>query len=347
MPVCNSWGGEVALACVQYPHWLTRALHEADACFHQYQLTPWMEVPGGVRADLEVTSTLHQIVDRQAHIRAGDTCTTPTSGCDAAGWRRLDEACPRGRKNHETDGKRKKPTRHKAHTRSTADGHVRDRRARYALPVEVSTETLDFLGSWHSIPEYSWFRYRSYLTIMPDEIMQKNICNMQLKLLTLATALFSALMLMVVRAEGQVPKQIEAELRDLGTIIDPITVAALYRPKQETPPYVGATVARDVSYGTDARNVLDVFTPHNGHSHRTVLIFLPGGLGDKIETYPNGEAFYDNVMLWAAKHGMVGVNVQRRGAFRGDINGEDVGTAVRWIHGHIARLGGDPNRMFI
>ena len=85
---------------------------------------------------------------------------------------------------------------------------------------------------------------------------------MQLKLLTLATALFSALMLMVVRAEGQVPKQIEAELRDLGTIhIDPITVAALYRPKQETPPYVGATVARDVSYGTDARNVLDVFHP--------------------------------------------------------------------------------------
>ncbi len=159
--------------------------------------------------------------------------------------------------------------------------------------------------------------------------------------------LASVAALIAVRADAEVPAHIQSELRALGTTIDPVTIGALYRPLQENPPYSRVTVARNLSYGPDPRNVLDVFTPADGRGSRDVLIFLPGGLGDKIETFPSGDAFYDNVMLWATKHGMVGVNVQRRGAIRDDRNGEDVGQAVRWVRSHIAEHGGNPRRLFI
>lgn len=159
--------------------------------------------------------------------------------------------------------------------------------------------------------------------------------------------LFASMSFIAFGANAQVPEHVQAELRDLGTTIDPLTMAALYRPLQRVMPNARITIARNQSYGPDPRNILDLFTPRDGRRSRDVLIFLPGGLGDKIESFPNGEAFYDNVMLWAARHGMVGVNVQRRGAIRDDRNGEDVGMAVRWIREHIARYGGDSRRLYV
>jgi triacylglycerol lipase len=160
-------------------------------------------------------------------------------------------------------------------------------------------------------------------------------------------AMLCACGLFSIAANAQVPERIEAELRDLGTTIDPLTIAALYHPLHGITPNAGVTVIRNQSYGPDPRNVLDVFSPREPRRSRDVLIFLPGGLGDKIETFPNGEVFYDNVMWWAARQGMVGVNVQRRGAMRDDRNGEDVGMALRWIHEHIASYGGNRNRLFV
>ena len=148
-------------------------------------------------------------------------------------------------------------------------------------------------------------------------------------------------------ATAQVTPEMKAKIAEIGRVVDPPSTALLYRPLQENPPYKGVTVVRDQVYGPDARNILDVFTPTSGRAGRTVLIHVSGGAGNKIEPIPQGDAFYDNVMLWAAKNGMVGVNIQRRSGGAWDAPATDVSLAIQWTRKNIAKYGGDPNRIFI
>ena len=135
----------------------------------------------------------------------------------------------------------------------------------------------------------------------------------------------------VVRAD--VPPDIAAQLKEIGRVVNPAATAKLYRPLQPKAPYPGVTVARDVSFGPDPKNVLDVFTAEKGGSSRPVLIYVPGGAGNKIEPVPDGDAFFDNIMLWAVKNGMTGVNMQRRGGQGLEWNdpAKDVGSVVQWV----------------
>jgi triacylglycerol lipase len=89
--------------------------------------------------------------------------------------------------------------------------------------------------------------------------------------------------------------------------------------------------------------------PDAGGPARPVLIYVAGGQGDKVEQFSNGDAFYDNIMLWAVKNGMVGVNVMRQSGpgTAWDANAKDVAAAVAWVKANIARYGGDPDRVFI
>jgi len=164
---------------------------------------------------------------------------------------------------------------------------------------------------------------------------------------TLALAATAGLALQATAATAQVAPEMKAKIAEIGRIVDPPSTAALYGPLQPKAPYAGVTVARDIKYGPDPRNILDVFTVSNTGS-RPVLIFVPGGAGNKIEPVPQGEAFYDNVMLWATKNGMVGVNMQRHSEFMPwDLSARDIAQTVDWVKKNIARYGGDPNRVFI
>ena len=64
---------------------------------------------------------------------------------------------------------------------------------------------------------------------------------------------------------------------------------------------------------------------------------------------PDGDAFYDNIMLWAVKNGMTGVNVQRRGGqgLEWDETAKDIGRVIEWAQQNISKYKGNPNRMFI
>ena len=148
-------------------------------------------------------------------------------------------------------------------------------------------------------------------------------------------------------AQAQVTPAMKAKIAEIGRVVDPPSTALVYRPLHGSPPYAGVTVVRDQSYGPDARNILDEFTPASGAAARTVLIHVSGGAGNKIEPVPQGDAFYDNIMLWAAKNGMVGVNIQRRAGPAWDASGTDVGLAIAWVKKNIARFGGDPARVFV
>jgi hypothetical protein len=95
-------------------------------------------------------------------------------------------------------------------------------------------------------------------------------------------------------------------------------------------------------------NVLDVFSPEKGGGNRPVLIYESGGAGNKIQGGPNGDVFYDNIMAWAVKNGMTGVNVQRKaGDPAWDGPAKDVAMVVKWVHENIAKYKGNPNRVFI
>ncbi len=145
------------------------------------------------------------------------------------------------------------------------------------------------------------------------------------------------------------PRDVAEKIRAIGPVIDPPATAAVYGPLQEKEPYSGVRVSRDIKYGPDPRQALDLFVPESAGSARPVFIFVHGGGytgGSKREP---GSPFYDNIMLWAAKNGIVGVNATYRlaPAHPWPAGPEDVAGAVRWVLGHIAAHGGDPKRVFL
>ena len=53
--------------------------------------------------------------------------------------------------------------------------------------------------------------------------------------------------------------------------------------KLTMPLYPGVTLARDVKFGPNPKDVIDIFSPEKGGGDGTVLIYVPGGAGNKIE----------------------------------------------------------------
>lgn len=148
---------------------------------------------------------------------------------------------------------------------------------------------------------------------------------------------------------SQVPSAIEARLRQIGRVVAPPPTAALYAPLQQHEPYADVNVARDERYGPDARNRLDVFTPATPGASRPVLVFVHGGAFVAGDKRTGTSPFYDNIMLWAVKNGMVGVNMTYRLApgHPWPAAQEDIRAALAWVRQNIAARGGDPSRIWL
>ncbi|MGA2715947.1 MAG: carboxylesterase family protein [Bryobacteraceae bacterium] len=148
-------------------------------------------------------------------------------------------------------------------------------------------------------------------------------------------------------AQAQVPPEIAKQLVAIGRGVCVPATAQIYRPLHPNPPHSGISITRDVSFGPDPKNVLDVFTPEKADGARPVLIYAPGGAGNKQQGGPNGDVFYDNIGVWAVKNGMVEVNMQRRAGQTWDDPAKDVSLIVQWVHKNIAGYKGNPARVFI
>jgi triacylglycerol lipase len=153
-------------------------------------------------------------------------------------------------------------------------------------------------------------------------------------------------------AQAQINPDVADKIKAIGRVINPPATAALYAPRLlEKEPYAAVQVQRDIKYGEDERNLLDVFNAESmSGASRPVFIFVHGGAfvrGDRRS--PPGGPFYDNLMLWAARNGMIGVNVTYRLAPKATwpAGAQDLGLAVRWVHEHIAARGGDPAKVFM
>jgi hypothetical protein len=150
------------------------------------------------------------------------------------------------------------------------------------------------------------------------------------------------------RALAQPPASVMAANRAMGARIDLAAALRTYAPLQERPPYREVQITRDIAYGPNAHYRLDIFAPRPHPAHPVpVVIFATGGDFTRRIHAPHGSAFYDNVMLWVARHGMVGVNFDRR-YFRGQPwqdGPEDMAAVIGWVQRAIGAYGGDPTRV--
>ena len=139
------------------------------------------------------------------------------------------------------------------------------------------------------------------------------------------------------------------KLAAIGRVIDPAKTGAIYAPLHDTEPYAGVAVTRDISYGPAERHLLDVFLAEDASGPRPVLVFVHGGGFTGGNKATPGSPFYDNVPLWAARNGLVGVNMTYRLAPQHPwpAGPEDVGAALRWVADNIANHGGDPSKVVL
>jgi triacylglycerol lipase len=150
-------------------------------------------------------------------------------------------------------------------------------------------------------------------------------------------------------ANAQMPPDIVPQIKALGNVIEVPKTAAIYVPLHPKEPYEGVKVQRDLKYGPDARHALDVFTPENATAPLPVFIFVHGGGFVGGNKRGKDSPFYDNFMLMAARHNMVGVNATYRlaPANKWPAGSEDVAAALKWVHANIAQHGGDPARIYL
>ena len=165
------------------------------------------------------------------------------------------------------------------------------------------------------------------------------------------------------------------QLRSLGFELTPDQIQATIALMAPHAPRPGPDVEvhRDVAYGPDPRHRLDVFVPAAGTlidrsrmdvagnnrslaeerwagaDRAPVLVFVHGGgfvMGDKGA--PDAP-FYNNVGLWAARSGCIGVTMTYRlaPAAPWPAGSEDVGAAVQFLHADVEQWGGDPKGIFL
>lgn len=161
-----------------------------------------------------------------------------------------------------------------------------------------------------------------------------------------------SLALLAAQVQGQdngMPPELAAKIAEFGRVIDPAKSAPLYIPLQEKEPYAGVKVLRDVRYGPDERNLLDVFSAESAGAPRPVLIYVHGGGFVAGNKRAPDSPFYDNIHLWAVRHGMVGVNMTYRlaPAATWPSGAQDVGRAIAWVMANIGAHGGDPSRVYL
>jgi acetyl esterase/lipase len=123
----------------------------------------------------------------------------------------------------------------------------------------------------------------------------------------------------------------------------------LYADLHETEPYDGLTVNRDVAYGADARQCVDIFEAVDGGIDRPILFYVHGGGFVRGEKKSAGLPFFHNIGVWAARRGFLGVNTTYRLATTHPAPAaeDDVAAAIAWTRANAKRYGGDPNRIIL
>lgn len=144
---------------------------------------------------------------------------------------------------------------------------------------------------------------------------------------------------------------IDAEIRAIGPQIEVPRTTLLYRTLHPATPPTQVSITRDLRYGPHERHVLDVFMAREGTraAARAIVVFVHGGgFRGGAKQLPD-QPFHDNVGIWAAQSGLVGVTLNYRLApeFAYPAGAEDMERAVAQIGALASDCGGDPQRIFL
>ncbi len=143
---------------------------------------------------------------------------------------------------------------------------------------------------------------------------------------------------------------IATEIRAIGPQIEVPRTTLLYRTLHPASPPTQVTITRDLRYGPHERHVLDVFMASEGPrtAARAIVVFVHGGGFRGGAKQLPGLPFYDNVGIWAARNGLVGVTLNYRLApeFAYPAGADDMERAIAQISALASDCGGDPQRIF-
>jgi triacylglycerol lipase len=155
-------------------------------------------------------------------------------------------------------------------------------------------------------------------------------------------------------ALAQPPADVAAKIAAIGRKVDPPGTAAIYAPLQKTLPQAGIKAQRDIAYGPGPKETLDLVTPEaKPAGKRPILIFVHGGGyvgGDKTKAGNGAESpFYDNTMIWAVNHGLIGVNMNYDLAPKAQYPTvqRQIAEVVAFARKNAAAWGGDPDRIVV
>jgi triacylglycerol lipase len=154
------------------------------------------------------------------------------------------------------------------------------------------------------------------------------------------------------QAMAQMPPEVAATLKEIGPVLNPQMVQAtfeLYMPRV-VKAYPGVSSTEDIAYGPHERHKLDVFAPAARQERAMpVVLFVPGGGYVGGEKNREGMPFYQNVGVFFARNGVVGITMNYRLAPKATwpAGGEDVAVALKWVKQNISTFGGDPERIFV
>src|SRR5581483_7651131 len=119
----------------------------------------------------------------------------------------------------------------------------------------------------------------------------------------------------------------------------------LNQPPASTDPAAceGVTFTRNLKYGEDGLNVLDVATGQSSGMRRPVVVFVAGDsfTGDRSTTVAN--PLLERAMCFAGRNGLVAFSVSYRlaPAASWPAGSRDVAAAISWIHENADLFGGD------
>jgi acetyl esterase/lipase len=143
-----------------------------------------------------------------------------------------------------------------------------------------------------------------------------------------------------------------ARFRELGPNLNPEvidTTGRLYAEIHKTTDKGNLMVTKDLAYGADPKQVMDVYRPAAAAGPRPVVVFIHGGGltgGDK--TNPLSDLMNANTATYFARHDMVGINATYRlvPGITYPQGGQDMQAIVAWIRSNAAEYGIDPEQIF-
>ncbi|ALK95439.1 alpha/beta hydrolase [Massilia sp. WF1] len=138
-------------------------------------------------------------------------------------------------------------------------------------------------------------------------------------------------------------RELEQIIRAAGPVIDPPAAKALYAPLLADMP-LGGEVLRDIVYGQDERQRLDVYLPLGEEKAAPVVVFLHGGgfiRGDKADRAAVGHYF--------SRHGVLAIlpNYRLGPRHRWPAGAQDASAVLEWARANVAQHGGNPDHIVL